>query len=74
MPSRSTSDKNVTEINSAKLCQGCGTCVAACPANAISGTGFSNEQILSQIDGLLANSGIQCTPAFEPDEPVEVTA
>jgi hypothetical protein len=27
--------------------------VAACPAGAISGTGFSNEQILSQIDGLL---------------------
>jgi heterodisulfide reductase subunit A len=35
------------------LCQGCGTCVAACPAGAISGTGFSNEQILSQIEGLM---------------------
>ncbi len=45
-------DKMVSEINPA-LCQGCGTCVAACPAGAISGTGFSNEQILSQIDGLL---------------------
>ncbi|MFC2063855.1 4Fe-4S binding protein [Chloroflexota bacterium] len=42
----------VSEINPA-LCQGCGTCVAACPAGAISGTGFSNEQVLSQIDGLL---------------------
>jgi len=42
----------VTEINPA-LCQGCGTCVAACPAGAISGTGFSSEQILSQIEGLL---------------------
>jgi len=42
----------VSEVNPA-LCQGCGTCVAACPAGAISGTGFSNEQILSQIDGLL---------------------
>ena len=40
------------EINPA-LCQGCGTCVAACPAGAISGTGFSNEQILAQIEGLL---------------------
>ena len=38
-------DKMVTEINPA-LCQGCGTCVAACPAGAISGTGFSDEQIL----------------------------
>jgi heterodisulfide reductase subunit A-like polyferredoxin len=27
--------------------------VAACPAGAISGSGFSNEQILAQIDGLL---------------------
>jgi len=45
-------EREVTEINAA-LCQGCGTCVAACPAGAISGTGFSNEQILSQIDGLL---------------------
>jgi heterodisulfide reductase subunit A len=45
-------DKMVSEVNPA-LCQGCGTCVTACPAGAISGTGFSNEQILSQIDGLL---------------------
>jgi len=45
-------DKMVSEINPA-LCQGCGTCVAACPAGAISGTGFSNEQIISQIEGLL---------------------
>jgi heterodisulfide reductase subunit A-like polyferredoxin len=27
--------------------------VAACPAGAISGTGFSDEQIMAQIDGLL---------------------
>ena len=45
-------DRMVTEINPA-LCQGCGTCVAACPAGAISGTGFSNDQIFAQIDGLL---------------------
>jgi heterodisulfide reductase subunit A len=45
-------DQMVTEINHA-LCQGCGTCVAACPASAISGTGFSNEQVMSQIEGLL---------------------
>ena len=48
-------DEMVSEINHA-LCQGCGTCVAACPAGAISGTGYSNEQILSQIEGMLAYS------------------
>jgi heterodisulfide reductase subunit A len=45
-------DRMVTEVNPA-LCQGCGTCIAACPAGAITGTGFSNEQILAQIEGLL---------------------
>jgi heterodisulfide reductase subunit A len=45
-------ERAVSEVNAA-LCQGCGTCVAACPAGAISGTGFSNEQVLAQIEGLL---------------------
>ena len=45
----------VTEINP-KLCQGCGVCVAACPANAISGSGFSHDQIIAQIDGLLLDT------------------
>jgi heterodisulfide reductase subunit A2 len=45
-------DKMVSEVNPA-LCQGCGTCVAACPAGAIAGTGFSNQQILAQLEGLL---------------------
>jgi heterodisulfide reductase subunit A len=56
-------DRMVTEINAA-LCQGCGTCVAACPAGAISGTGFSNEQIFSQIEGLLmVNLDLEALPA-----------
>ncbi|MCL4396507.1 MAG: CoB--CoM heterodisulfide reductase iron-sulfur subunit A family protein [Chloroflexi bacterium] len=45
-------DRAVTEINPA-LCQGCGTCVAACPSGAIAGSHFSNEQIMSQIEGIL---------------------
>ena len=45
-------DRKKTEINPA-LCQGCGTCISACAARAIRGTGFSDEQVLAQIDGLL---------------------
>ena len=45
-------DRMVTEINAA-LCQGCGTCIAGCPAGAISGTGFSDDQVMAQIEGLL---------------------
>ncbi len=36
------------------LCKGCGTCVAACPAGAIEGAGFTDEQILAELEGLLA--------------------
>jgi heterodisulfide reductase subunit A len=39
-------------INPAK-CQGCGTCVAECPHNAITQMHFTDEQILSQIRELL---------------------
>lgn len=40
------------EVNPA-LCQGCGTCVAACPSGAITALHFTDEEIVSQIDGLL---------------------
>jgi heterodisulfide reductase subunit A len=52
-------DRMVSEINPA-LCQGCGTCIAGCPAGAIEGTGFSNEQIMAQIEGLMMlNLGLE---------------
>ncbi len=59
-------DKMVSEVNPA-LCQGCGTCVAACPAGAISGTGFSDHQILAQLEGLLMLN-------LKPVEPENVPA
>jgi heterodisulfide reductase subunit A len=39
-------------INEA-LCKGCGTCVATCPSGAIRQNLFEDEQIFSEIDGLL---------------------
>ena len=64
-------ERAVTEVNPA-LCQGCGVCVAACPAGAISGSGFSDEQILSQIEGLLmvTASGTPPGPSIEVREAV----
>ncbi|KAA3641983.1 MAG: CoB--CoM heterodisulfide reductase iron-sulfur subunit A family protein [Chloroflexi bacterium] len=57
-------ETELSEINIA-LCQGCGTCVAACPAGAITGTGFSNEQVLAQIEGLLMLN-VEPQPVAEP--------
>jgi heterodisulfide reductase subunit A len=58
-------DKMVSEVNPA-LCQGCGTCVAACPAGAISGTGFSDQQILAQLEGLLLLNIKRLEPELVP--------
>ena len=35
------------------LCKGCGACAAACPAEAATQNGFTQEQILAEIDGAL---------------------
>ena len=45
-------DRKVSEVITA-LCQGCGTCVAACPSAAILGAHFTNDQVLSEIEGIL---------------------
>lgn len=41
------------------LCKACGTCVAACPSGAITARHFTDEQILEQIEGVMAWSSSQ---------------
>ncbi|MBM3132281.1 MAG: 4Fe-4S dicluster domain-containing protein, partial [Chloroflexi bacterium] len=45
-------EKKLASINDA-LCKGCGTCAAACPAGAIVARGFTTDQILAQVEGVL---------------------
>jgi heterodisulfide reductase subunit A len=45
-------DRSVSEVITA-LCQGCGTCVASCPSGIISGAHFTNDQVISEIEGIL---------------------
>lgn len=45
-------------INEA-LCKGCGTCVAACPSGSIIQNLFEDDQIFSEIDGLLKFADIE---------------
>ncbi len=45
-------ERKVSRVNEA-LCKGCGTCVAACPSSAMTGQGFTDEQILAELEGLL---------------------
>ncbi len=35
------------------LCRGCGACVAACPSNAIKVHGFTDEQIMAQVEAIV---------------------
>ena len=46
-------DKGHSHIISA-LCKSCGVCVAACPSSAIKGRHFTDQQILAQVEALLA--------------------
>jgi heterodisulfide reductase subunit A len=44
--------RQVAYINEA-LCKGCGACAAACPAGAANQHGFTNEQVMAEIEGIL---------------------
>ena len=45
-------EKKISHVNEA-LCKGCGTCVAACPSSAMTGQGFTDAQILAELNGLM---------------------
>jgi heterodisulfide reductase subunit A len=48
-------ENNVSKVNEI-LCKGCGTCGSTCPTGAIRSRHFTDQQILSQIEGLLADT------------------
>lgn len=54
---------NASQIIAAK-CHGCGTCVAECPANAITQYHFTDGQVLAQIHSLLADKPEEKVLAF----------
>jgi heterodisulfide reductase subunit A len=43
----------VSEVNPI-LCKGCGTCVAACPSGIATQLGFTFEQVIAEIEGVLS--------------------
>ncbi len=45
--------RRVSRVSEA-LCTGCGTCVASCPSNAIQQLGFTHDQVIAEVDALLA--------------------
>ncbi|MCD4684329.1 MAG: CoB--CoM heterodisulfide reductase iron-sulfur subunit A family protein [Anaerolineae bacterium] len=47
-------DDEVSRVNPA-LCKGCGTCVAACPSQVITGAHFTFDQLIAEIDGILVD-------------------
>jgi heterodisulfide reductase subunit A len=48
-------EKKVSVVNEI-LCKGCGTCGSACPTGAIRSRHFTDQQIISQIEGLMSMS------------------
>jgi len=56
--------KQVAQVNEV-LCKGCGACAAACPAGAARQSGFTDDQVLSEIEGILGMIGIKQSVPLE---------
>ena len=50
-PNRTTLLRRVAQVNPA-VCQGCGACTVACMSGAMDLKGFSNKQILAEVDAI----------------------